>query len=86
MLSYKLWGALYLNVGLKNCQKSGVRRNYRRTRPLQMERMPVEERILRMSNNEGSYSGQYKMKGEIGLRRGKEPMVVRDISGDQNGS
>lgn len=48
--------------------------------------MPVEERILRMSNNDGSYSGQYKLKGEIGLRRGKEPMVVRDISGDQNGS
>lgn len=37
-----------------------------------------------MASNEGPCRGQYKLKGEIGLRRGKEPTAARDISGHQN--
>ena len=46
MLRCKLWEAFIFKCWIKICQKSGVKRN-QRTRPLQIERMPREERILR---------------------------------------
>lgn len=34
-----------------------------------------------MPSNEGPYRSQYKLIEEINLRRGKEPVMARDISG-----
>lgn len=34
-----------------------------------------------MASDEGPCRGQYKLKKELGLRKGKEPMMGRGISG-----